>query len=239
MRSACHPLTDQAASWIAPADWKAARRKGFALETPLDLFIGRVKVILEKNLATYLRLEDVFDLLQQHAPQLVAPLERRDAVSDFRRLLQCLVDEGVPITEFADLAAAYLRALEDERDQLTILQRLRELPGVRAQLPGNQGPRRIFRIGDDFADIVREALVTIGAGTLLALTPEDHNRLIESVRCHREGESDENVVAVTPPELRRAIRKLFETEFWRIQILSETELLSYPGDEEEPELDVD
>ena len=218
---ASHPRGG-AASWIAEADRAAVAGAGFAVAAPLEYLMMHVQAVLEANLAQFVGVQDVHNLLDEAG--VAAASERPGALAAFAQVLRGLVIEQVPITALRALWAGFEPAWQRGEPAPAIVEQLRGLAEVKPALPANRDRRDHYVLGDAATAALRRSIDRGGAVPVLALEPELCQELLTAVR--NGVATGSAAVLVCDPEVRPFLRKLVEIEFPGLPVIASSELVA-------------
>jgi type III secretion protein V len=220
--AATHPRTGGEASWIAAGEHGFAAIAPDTTATPLEYLVMHVQTVIESNLALFVGVQEVHELLA--GAELLDPVRARPgALTAFARSLRGLVTERVPIHALRALWAGFEGPWQSGASIPAIIEQLRALPEIKRVLPGNGDSRRRYVLGDALEAAVRGSLDRGGAVPVFAMTPELCQQTLTAVR--------ETVDAATPgvivcaADVRQFVRKLVELEFSNLPVVSRDELL--------------
>jgi len=211
--------------WWAPAEYREKlESSGVKWRAETDFILCHVSDVLRRNLASFLGYHEVDALLSRlpDSDKTAAPAGPSEVLSRLRfaRLLRALVREQVPITAWRTL----LHGVPDlwTGDLAETLPASRRL--LQEQLPGKQPSSRHYRVPPEWEGFLASAPES--GTTRFEGTPFETHGLLLAVRSLVRG-AERDAALVTPtPALRPYVRRLVESEFPWLRVLSEDELLT-------------
>jgi type III secretion protein V len=193
----------------------------------------RLLPTFERRVQDFLGLSEtqiLLDELEQIAPASVRQVVPKPiGLIQLTDVLRRLVEERVNIRDLRAILEALSLVGAVEKDALTLAE------FVRAQLRRpithalTRGARElpVLLLDSHIEESVRGAITRTPAGSFLALAPVATRDIIAAVRraisSHSEGITP--VVLLTPPDIRRYVRKLLEPDFPDLRVVSSAELL--------------
>jgi flagellar biosynthesis component FlhA len=197
-------------------------------EEPLVFVVGHLEAVLRQNLANFLGIQEVENMLQnwgkseEDAALIQQALPDEAARHRFARLLRALVREQVPITSWKKIL---ISAQDSGLDNLANAIRAARLR-LKSELPGNAPPTRHFQLPSDWGHTVNSWLKYEDGTSYFAAPGEQVHRFLLMLGDLLQ--SDETIAAlvVDNPEVRPYMRRLIEWRFPYVTVLSMEEGLS-------------
>jgi flagellar biosynthesis protein FlhA len=152
------------------------------------------------------------------------------ALGQVRQVLQNLVREQVPIKDLSTILNALADNAVYTKDPHALTEHVRQALGrricTRYQEP--DGMLRVFMLSPDAERAIENAIQLNETGQVLMLDPHTseaiQNNLADALSKHR-GEILDPII-VTPPKIRRHVKRLLERHFSKIVVLSSAEIVS-------------
>jgi tetratricopeptide (TPR) repeat protein len=218
------PASGRTGYWVSPDHREAIESsKSVEWRTDTAFVLSHLEDVLHQNLAIFLGLHEVAELLTNEAKREKSPAFIEAMLADVSSRLRCarvlraLVREGVPITELRSiLEAVQAQGLSDIDASIRAV-RLR----LCRQLPGNRMNRQQIEIPEEW-----EGLLTQQEGKIVfSASPEATLRLLLQVRNWMESRDRDVVLVTRNAALRPFLRRLVEFEFPYVAVLSREEKL--------------
>jgi hypothetical protein len=192
--------------------------------------------VLIRNLVLWIEVQEVQNLLEKHCYDVysehVAEFETFSHILPLTALLQSLVEERTPITEFARIYNFY-RQFPNRSDIDNMAAVVRMLLFVRGRLWGNDGSRSCVVLGHGTEDVLAGKVILCGETEILPLSVEEHHQLLKAFRDYEPTA----VVVVRNASLRKHIWRLVSEELPDLPVLAEDELVG-PLTGNEPRIQV-
>lgn len=187
--------------------------------------------VLRRNIASFVGIQECAEILQEvekAQPELVKEFNRVVPLSRFAEVLQRLLGEGVSVRNIKIILQSLIDWGQRERDVVTLTEHVRV--ALRQQISyqfSQQGVLNVLLLDDELEDLVRSSIRQSSMGSFLALDPETAQTMVERIR---EIVADPAPTAgfpviLTPVDLRRYVRKIVETDLFRLPVLSFNEII--------------
>jgi type III secretory pathway component EscV len=214
-------LPGASGAWVPSDQWEALVRNGLELWTVPEFLIAQLEAVLLQNAAVLLGVQEVEAMLSDWQskeggmPLIQEALPGARPRLRFARLLRALVSEQVPVSSWQDILDVVRQTGVDDREKALREIRLR----LKAALTGG------VRVKPLIVPMVWEDWVVRDNGRVRFMaTAADTHALIVQVRAWMKTPDPPNVLVTQSWELRRFVRRLIETEFPRLRVLTQDEL---------------
>jgi flagellar biosynthesis protein FlhA len=206
------------ARWIDPALETGAIAAGYTVVDPSTVIATHLHKLLRTRASALFSLDDaqaLVDRLAERHPQLAGQLSAKALpLAALARVLQGLLEEGVPLRDFARIAQAIVHATPRQADPAEFLEAVRaDLGGlITAAITGPQAVLRLVAFTPDL-----EALLVAAAraapGAVFPFEPGLGSRIVEEVRAATSTAMAEGqpVAVVSQPGPRRPLWRLFRS----------------------------
>lgn len=187
--------------------------------------------VLRRNVHSFVGIQECAEILQEverAQPELVKEFNRVVPLSRFAEVLQRLLGEGVSVRNIKIILQSLIDWGQRERDVVTLTEHVRV--ALRQQISyqfSQQGVLNVLLLDDELEDLVRSSIRQSSMGSFLALDPETSQAVVDRIR---EVVADPAPTAgfpviLTPVDLRRYVRKIVETDLFRLPVLSFNEII--------------
>lgn len=201
-------------------------------EDSLNSWEQQLAALLRRQLCNFIGIQETSNLISRWArdyPDLVKEMFRVAAPQRVSEILRRLVEEGVSIRSMRDVFEAIAEAGTREKDIVLLTENVRV--GLRRHLSDHHvGPGRELRavlVHPELEDQLRQSVRNAPGGSQLVVDPELLTRVLEELRAMVHREAPRGLfVLLTSMDVRRHLRKLTETEFWELPVLSFQELVA-------------
>ncbi len=226
------PTFGMPATYIASRDKEVAEALGYTVVDHATILATHLAEVLRLHAHKLLGRQEVQQLLEvlaKTAPKLVDDLvPGAIALGDLVRVLKNLVREGVSIRDLRAILEGISECLAQTKDveQLTELVRERLSAHITAHLRRPDGAIVALTLGPDVEDALRSSLRDIAAGLPRAVDPHFTQRLVleAETAAGRFAALGAPPLLVTPPEIRRYVRAIFERRLPQLFIASYREI---------------
>jgi type III secretion protein V len=219
------PATASVFTSIPAGDADRVREAGFFVRSAGEQMLRHVALVLRRQAASFLGVQEVqglLDAFEKSHPALVREATGKIAVPMLAEVLRRLADEGVSIRNLRAILEAVTEP-NAETDSLALSERCRR--ALRRHLShryANDGTLYAHLADPMVEDLLRQALRSAEPGGF-ALDPMDAVSILDGVRQALAGARDGIILA--SPDVRRCLRKLVESAFPDVTVLTYTELV--------------
>lgn len=218
------PLGTEDVLWLEKKDWPIAQANEILLFDALDYVLRHLEDILVSRLHEFLSYNDIVRHLKKSPLDTLLNLPNKpEQINQLMLILKALLAERTPITEFDRICGKFLE-LADNDSLCNVVEHLRSLEGVREQLWGNSEEFTLIPLGVGFTKMIKDNLRGNGMWQILALERKTYFEALAAVRDALDESPLPPALIVESPELRIHVRKLIESEFPRLPVLSKGEL---------------
>jgi tetratricopeptide (TPR) repeat protein len=229
LRSSSDPLTGQRGYWVPQECWGLIRGHNLDLwEEPLVFVVRHLEAVLRRNLADFLGVQEVENMLEVWGESEEGSALIKKVLPDertrlrFARVLRTLVREQVPITEWKEIVASAQASGLENLEGAVRAARIR----LKEHLPGNDSRTRRFEIPAEWKSILDSWIKRSQAGSFFDPPAEQSLRFLSMVGNLLQSDEANAALVVDSHECRPFVRRLVESRFPFLMILSTEELLS-------------
>ncbi|MEM7183612.1 MAG: flagellar biosynthesis protein FlhA [Spirochaetota bacterium] len=193
------PTFGYKAIWIDPEDKIEAENAGYTVVDPSTVLVTHLKELISNHAASLLGREEVKSLLEHVRnthPTLVAELdEKKVGLGIVQQVLQNLLREGLGIRNITAILESIANNEAKSRDPFFLSENVRQ--AISRQIVNDylspDGKLHVMTLDHKITERLNKGLVVDPIeGSLISLSPDYHNRLVDIVareynRSHREG----------------------------------------------------
>ena len=226
---ASHPLTGEPGSWLGREHWDPTIKSGLELcGEPLAFMVYHLEAVLRRNLADFLGVQEVENLLEtwehdKQEPALVqAALPEPASRLCFARVLRELAKERVPVTDWKGI----LEVVRDNpltREDVSAVVRAIRLR-LKAQLPGNSSLAEHLELPAEVEAKITAWLRIDDGKIFLAMPPEETQEVISDIRELVGRDYRNQTLVIRDSVVRPFVRRLVELEWPDLMVLSLEEM---------------
>jgi type III secretion protein V len=216
------------AVWVADKDCDALAGQSIQMLKPEEIIFTHLLLLLRQHGHTFIGIQETQLLLDglekshpalvhEVVPKLVSPVLLAD-------VLRRLAEESISLRGLREILGALAEWAPVERDPVALTEHVRG--ALRRQITfkfaGPKGVLAVFLLEPMIEQTVREAIQRTPTGSYLALEPEISRDIILTIG--RATSNTPNPVILTTVDIRRFVRRLVETEYPKIHVVSYQEL---------------
>jgi type III secretion protein V len=186
---------------------------------------------LRRQLAQFAGIQETSNLLTRWSreyPDLVKEMLRAAAPQRVSEVLRRLLDEGIPIRQLRDIFEAIADVCARERDVGVATEYIRVAlrRHITQRFMDSDRSIRALIAHPELEDTLRQAARSAGQPGQLAIDPRLLQRVSAEIAAIRQevGEAFSRVVMLCSMDVRRHVRRLTETEYFDLPVLSFQEL---------------
>ena len=193
---------------------------------------AHLATVLRRHAAQFLGIQEVNSLIANMTrdyPDLVKEMLRVVTLQKVADVLRRLAEEGVSIRNLRDVFESLADAGQREKDVVLLTEYARI--GLKRYLSNRHADTdralQAFLLHPQLEDKIRQSIRVTGGSSHLALDPDLAARILTNLRTQRADlstKSSKPPALLTSLDVRRYVRKLIETEFFDVPVLSYHEL---------------
>jgi type III secretion protein V len=193
---------------------------------------AHLATVLRRHAAQFLGIQEVNSLIANMTrdyPDLVKEMLRVVTLQKVADVLRRLAEEGVSIRNLRDVFESLADAGQREKDVVLLTEYARI--GLKRYLSNRHADTdralQAFLLHPQLEDKIRQSIRVTGGSSHLALDPDLAARILSNLRTQRADlstKSSKPPALLTSLDVRRYVRKLIETEFFDVPVLSYHEL---------------
>jgi len=207
-------------------------RAGEDRRDPAASLEGIVESALRRQLGHFAGIQETSNLLTKWSreyPDLIKEMLRNVPPQRVAEILRLLLNEGIPIRHLRDVFEAITEANTKDRDVSVVTDYVRVAlrRHITQRYLGKNNVISAMIAHPELEDALRQAVARGGqAAGQVTVDPKLLQRVVAEIRAilAQASEASEHVVMLCSMDVRRYVRKLTETEFFELPILSFQEL---------------
>lgn len=213
-------------AWVRPSDGEKLAKLGFQLRPAQDELYQCLAVLLARHVNEYFGIQEtkhMLDQLESKYPDLLKEVLRHATVQRIAEVLQRLLSERISVRNMKLIMEALALWAPREKDVINLVEHVR---GALARYICNkfaQGDElRAVMASAEVEDMVRKGVRQTSAGAFLNLEPAASDELMDrfALGLGSLGIAHKDLVLLTSVDVRRFIKKLVETRFRELEVLS-------------------
>jgi type III secretion protein V len=215
-------------TWVAAADLPRAKAAGVQTLSPEEVVIRHLIHLVRRYGYEFIGIQEtqiLIDglerthpaLVREVVPKLVSPVLLTD-------VLKRLAEEQVSVRGLREILGALAEWAPVERDPVALTEHVRSAlrRQITARHAGPSGSLPVFLLDPMIEETIRESIHKTATGSYLALEPALSRDILAAVG--RTINAGQMAVILTSAEIRRYVRRLVESEYPQLAVLSYQEL---------------
>ena len=218
--------------WVEERYKDVMDKAGIKYWTPLEVVILHLSYFFRQNGQEFIGIQEVrsmLEFMERSFPDLVKEVTRLIPLQKLTEIFRRLVQEQVSIKDLRTIMEALSEWAQTEKDTVLLTEYVRASLKRYISYKYSQGQSTlsVYLLDPEIEEMVRGAIKQTSAGSYLALDPDSVNLILKAMR---------NTITPTPPggqapvlltaiDVRRFVRKLIETEYPDISVVSYQEVL--------------
>lgn len=218
--------------WVEERYREIMEKAGIKYWKPLEVVILHLSYFFRQNGAEFIGIQEVrsmLEFMEKSFPDLVKEVTRLIPLQKLTEIYKRLVQEQISIKDLRTIMEALSEWAQTEKDTVLLTEYVRASLKRYISYKYSQGQSTlsVYLLDPEIEEMVRGAIKQTSAGSYLALDPDSVNLILKSMR---------NTVTPPPPggqppvlltaiDVRRFVRKLIETEFPDVSVVSYQEII--------------
>ncbi|VVD90646.1 EscV/YscV/HrcV family type III secretion system export apparatus protein [Pandoraea capi] len=218
-------------AWVTPQQGETLKAMGHVTHLPADELYQSLAVLLTRHANEFFGIQEtkkMLDLVEQHYPDLVKEVLRHVALQRVSEILQRLVTERISVRNMKLVMEVLAMWAPREKDVLNLVEHVR---GALGRYICNKflrnGELRVVMLSAEVEESVRRSIRQTAGGAFVNMDPKDAETLLDRVALALDssGRAHKDIVLLASVDVRRFVKKLAETRFRDLEVLSFGELV--------------
>lgn len=223
---------NHASLWVDEKYTDVLDRAGIKYWNAADVMILHLSYFYKTHAGEFFGIQEcraLVEFLEKSFPDLVKEVTRLVPLQKLTEIFRRLIEEQVSIKDLRTIMESLSETAQSEKDTVHLTEYCRSALKRYISYKYSQGQSvlSVYLLDQEIEEMVRGAIKQTSAGSYLALDPDSIQLILQAMR---------NTVAPTPPggqppvlvtnmDVRRFIRKLIESEFSDINVVSFQEIV--------------
>nr|WP_255521401.1 EscV/YscV/HrcV family type III secretion system export apparatus protein [Chromobacterium sp. ASV23] len=213
-------------AWVRPADGDKLVKLGYQLRPALDELYHCLAALLARHVNEYFGVQEtkhMLDQLEAKYPDLLKEVLRHATVQRIAEVLQRLLAERISVRNMKLIMEALALWAPREKDVINLVEHVRgALARYICHKFAHGGELRAVMTSAEVEDMVRKGIRQTSGGAFLNLEPAASDELMDLFAVGLDGLSiaHKDMVLLTSVDVRRFIKKLVETRFRELEVVS-------------------
>ncbi len=218
--------------WVGEQYIDIMEKAGIKFWKPLEVMILHLSHFFRSNAGEFIGIQEVrsmLEFLERSFPDLIKEVTRLVPLQKLTEIFKRLVQEQISIKDLRTIMEALSEWAQTEKDTVLLTEYVRASLKryISYRYSQGQSTLSVYLLDPEIEELVRGAIKQTSAGSYLALDPDSVNLILKAMR---------NTITPTPPggqppvmltaiDVRRFVRKLIETEFSDVAVVSYQEVI--------------
>ena len=220
------------ALWVSEQYEEVMKKAGIQYWRSLEVVILHLSHFFRTNGQEFVGIQEMrsmLEFMERSYPDLVKEVTRLIPLQKLTEIFKRLIQEQVSIKDLRTIMESLSEWAQSEKDTVLLTEYVRSSLKRYISYKYSQGQSTlsVYLLDPEIEEMIRGAIKQTSAGSYLALDPDNVNLILKSMR---------NVITPTPPggqppvlltaiDVRRFARKLIESEFPEVSVVSYQEVL--------------
>ena len=218
--------------WVEERYREVMEKAGIKYWTPLEVLILHLSYFFRQSGQEFIGIQEVrsmLEFMERSFPDLVKEVTRLIPLQKLTEIFRRLVQEQISIKDLRTIMEALSEWAQTEKDTVLLTEYVRASLKRYISYKYSQGQSTlsVYLLDPEIEEMIRGAIKQTSAGSYLALDPDSVNLILKAMR---------NTITPVPPggqppvlltaiDVRRFARKLIETEYPDVSVVSYQEVL--------------
>ncbi|WP_193015536.1 EscV/YscV/HrcV family type III secretion system export apparatus protein [Proteus sp. FME41] len=217
--------------WVNQSYKEKLELLGYKLELSEAYFYRKFSNLITLNIVEFLGIQEtknILDKIEENSPELLKECYRQVSIQRINDVLQRLVQEKIPIRNIKTIIGGLVQWGSKEKDPILLTEHIRSLLSrYISYFFSNDGKFNVIILSHNVEEIIRGGIRQSSSGTFLNLEPAELDMIIEKISTAiDEIKYIEDYVFLTAIDIRRFVKKLIETQYPQLSVLSYDEITS-------------
>lgn len=218
--------------WVEERYKEIMDKAGIKYWKPLEVVLLHLSYFFRLNGQEFIGIQEVrsmLEFMERSYPDLIKEVTRLIPLQKLTEIFKRLVQEQISIKDLRTIMESLSEWAQTEKDTVLLTEYVRSSLKryISNKYSQGQSTLSVYLLDPEIEEMVRGAIKQTSAGSYLALDPDSVNQILKSMR---------NTITPTPSggqppvllsaiDVRRFVRKLIETEFPDVAVVSYQEIL--------------
>ncbi|WP_109400096.1 EscV/YscV/HrcV family type III secretion system export apparatus protein [Proteus sp. TJ1640] len=217
--------------WVKETEKEKLTKLNYQIIKSENYFYNKFSSLMTSNIIEFLGIQEtknILDKVEERAPELMKECYRQVSIQRINEVLQRLIQEKIPIRNIKTIVGGLVQWGGKEKDPILLTEHIRSLLArYISSFFSKNGNINVVILSNEVEEIIRSGIRQSSSGTFLNLEPAELDLIMEKMTvAFDEIKYIQNYVILTAIDIRRFVRKLLETQFSQLSVLSYDELSS-------------
>lgn len=217
--------------WVKETEKERLTKLSYQFIKSENYFYNKFSYLMTSNIIEFLGIQEtknILDKVEERSPELMKECYRQVSIQRINEVLQRLIQEKIPIRNIKTIIGGLVQWGGKEKDPILLTEHIRSLLArYISSFFSKNGKINVVILSNEVEEIIRSGIRQSSSGTFLNLEPAELDLIMEKMTvAFDEIKYIQNYVVLTAIDIRRFVRKLLETQFSQLSVLSYDELSS-------------
>ncbi|QEZ93518.1 EscV/YscV/HrcV family type III secretion system export apparatus protein [Proteus sp. CD3] len=217
--------------WVNKNESDKLTSLDYKVELPESYFYRKFSNLITLNIVEFLGIQEtknILDKIEENSPELLKECYRQVSIQRINDVLQRLVQEKIPIRNIKTIIGGLVQWGSKEKDPVLLTEHIRSLLSrYISHFFSKDGKFDVIILSHNVEEIIRGGIRQSSSGTFLNLEPAELDMIIEKISTAiDEIKYIQDYVFLTAIDIRRFVKKLIETQYPQLSVLSYDEITS-------------
>ncbi|MGY4730894.1 EscV/YscV/HrcV family type III secretion system export apparatus protein [Burkholderia pyrrocinia] len=212
--------------WVPSSQTEALEKMDVLTRSPIDDLYGQFLAVMLSNVSEFFGVQEgkrLLDDMDKKYPELIKEGYRHISVQRMAEVFQRLLTEKISIRNMKLILESLAQWGPKEKDSIMLVEHVRS---ALARYISNRfaagGKLRALVVSSDFEETVSKGVRQTSGGAYLNLEPATSEQLLDrlALELAHAGFSQRDMVLLTSMEVRRFVKRLIESRFPELEVLS-------------------
>lgn len=226
-------IMGQESFWVEQKYKEILNKAGMQSWDILDVIILHLSYFFRQHASEFIGIQEVraiIEFMEKSFPDLVKEVTRLIPLQKLTDIFRRLIQEQISIKDLRTILEALSEWAQTEKDTILLTEYVRSSLKrfISYKYSRGQSILSVYLLDPEIEDVIRGGIKQTSGGSYITLDPETNQMIIQSFRA---------VIKPTPPEghapvimcaidVRRFVRKLIESEFPDVAVISSQEVVN-------------
>jgi type III secretion protein V len=222
----------QPSTWVDLKYLEILQKAGMKFWKPLDVMILHLSYFYRQHASEFIGIQEVrgiLEFVEKSFPDLVKEVTRLVPLQKLTEIFKRLVQEQISIKDLRTILEALSEWAQSEKDTVLLTEYVRSSLKRYISYKYSQGQSilSVYLLDPEIEDMVRGAIKQTSAGSYLALDPDSVQLILHAMRSTvvPTPVGGQPPVLLTAIDVRRFVRKLIESEYPEMAVVSYQEIV--------------
>ena len=218
--------------WVSSKYEELLKKAGIKYWRPSEVIVLHLSYFYQKNASEFIGIQEIraiLEFMEKSFPDLVKEVTRLVPLQKLTEIFKRLVQEEISIKDLRTILEALSEWAQTEKDTVLLTEYVRSSLKRYISYKYSQGQSilSVYLLDPEIEDMVRGAIKQTSAGSYLALDPDAVQLIIQALRntITPTPAGGQPPVLLTAIDVRRFVRKLIESDFPDLPVISYQEVI--------------